>query len=180
MSKIREEVSKLVNPTGEDITRVVTDVLKSVQTIGELNEELKTLTAEDAYVAITDIVRPKSNTVVTNAKRNDTEGYQEFQAIKEQARSAYKEATRSATIDDVKAISGSMAQQFYGIVVRMISKVDDELGRVEQAVNTIEEHLGMSVTNFNEECGANDTTESEHEQRVKKIAGGSGDTGETK
>lgn len=178
MSKIREEVSKLTNPTGEDITKVVTDVLKSVQTIRELNEELKALTAEDAYVAITDIVHPKSNIVITNAKKNDTEGYQEFQAIKEQARNAYKEVTRSATIGDARAISGSIMQQFYGIVVRMISKVDDELGRVEQAVNTIEEHLGMSVTNFNEECVANDTTESEHEQRGKETTGGSRSTGE--
>lgn len=178
MSKIKEEVSKLTNPTGEDIKKVVTDVLKSVQTIKELNEELKTLTAEDAYVAITDIVHPKSNTVVVNAKRNDAEGYQEFQAIKEQARSAYKEATRSATVSDVRAISGAMSRQFYGIIVRMISKVDDELGKVEQAVNTIEEHLEMSVTNFNEECVANDTTESKHEQRVKETAGGSRGTGE--
>lgn len=178
MSKIREEVNKLTNPTGEDIKNVVTDILKSVQTIKELNEELKTLTAEDAYVAITDIVHPKSNAVVVNAKRNDVEGYQEFQAIKEQARSAYKEATRSATIGDVRAISGAISQQFYGIAVRMINMVDDELGKVEQAINTIEEHLGMSVTNFNEECVANDTTESEHEQRVKETAGGSRGTSE--
>ena len=33
--------------------------------------------------------------------------------------------------------------------VRMISKVDDELGLVEQAVNTIEERLEISKTDFN-------------------------------
>ena len=57
----------------------------------------------------------------------------------------------------------------YGIAIRMISKVDDELGRVEVAINMIEEHLGLSVTKFEEEGDSNDTTESSNEQGSKEI-----------
>ena len=69
---------------------------------------------------------------------------------------------------DVHGISRQISQEFYGICLRMISKLDDELGKVEAAVNRIEEHIGIDVTVFNEEVNANDTAGIEHEQGIEE------------
>ena len=64
-----------------------------------------------------------------------------------------------------QAIAGKM----YGILLRMINKLDDELGKVESAVNINEEHNGISVTKFNEEVNDNDTTKSNNEQGSEEV-----------
>ena len=51
----------------------------------------------------------------------------------------------------------------------MISTLDDELGKVEKALNIIEEHIGLSVTQFDKEEISNDTTESGNEQGSKEV-----------
>lgn len=68
---------------------------------------------------------------------------------------------------DVNNISNKVAMKYYNIAVRMICKVDDELGRAEEAINIIEDRLGLIRTSFKEELD-NDTTESGNVQRVEE------------
>ena len=171
------------NPTPEQINDALKETIKSFTSLKDLNDFLVKLHPSDAYKAIRDIVQPKSNMLVRCEQKDKTEEYMRFQDIQQEAKRVFEYESKIATVFEVQQISTgiaqSIAQQYYAIAIRMISKLDDELGRVEQAVNTIEEHTGLSVTNFVEEENHNDTTESGNEQRGEEVINGTGDTCDT-
>lgn len=175
MNKFEEIMSGSVqNPTAEQINDALTETIKGFTSLKDLNEFLVKLHPSDAYKAIRDIVQPKTNMMIRREQQDKTEEYQRFQEIQQEAKKIFDYECKTATIFDVQQISSGIAQQicqqFYGIAVRMISKLDDELGRVEQAVNTIEGHVGLSVIKFEEEGDKNDTTESGNEQGSEETA----------
>lgn len=179
MNKFEEMMNGSVkNPTPEQIQEALKETITSFTSLKDLNEFLIKLHPSDAYKAIRDIVQPKTNIIVRNEQKNKTEDYQKFQNIQQEAKRIFEYEHKMATIFDVQQIATGIAQQMYGIAIRMISKVDDELGKVEVAVNTIEEHLGLSVTKFEEEGDNNDTTESSNEQRSEEVIDRTGNDGE--
>lgn len=170
MNKFEEMMNgSIKNPTSEQIQEALKDTITSFTSIKDLNEFLIKLHPSDAYKAIRDIVQPKTNFIIRNEQKNKTEDYQRFQNIQQEAKKIYEYEHKHATIFDVQNIATGIAQQMYGIAIRMISKVDDELGRVEHTVNTIEEHLGLDVTKFEEECDYGDTTKTDDEQRSEEV-----------
>lgn len=177
--KFEDIAAGKVNATPEQVQEALNDTVRSFASLKDLNDFLTKLHPSDAYRTIRDIVQPKSNLIVKRAKTEDIEEYQKFQDIQRQAKQVFDYENKVATIFDVNKISAGIAQRFYGITVRMISEVDDELGRVEQALNMIEERLGMTVTKFEKEGMNNGTTEHGNEQGIEKATDGTGDTGET-
>lgn len=174
MNKFEEIMSNgAQNLTSQQINEALEETIRSFKSLKDLNDFLIKLHPSDAYKAIRDIVHPGRNLIIKQEKDNATEEYQKFQSIQQEAKRIFDYEHKHATIFDVQQISTNIAQtimqQMYGILVRMISKLDDELGKVESAVNIIEEHNEMSVTNFNEEEDKNDTTESNNEQRSEEI-----------
>lgn len=169
MNKFEEIMNgKVQNPTKEQIDNALIETVKGFTSLKDLNEFLTKLHPSDAYVTIRDIVQPKTNIIIKREQQSKTEEYQKFQAIQQEAKKIFEYERKNATILDVQNISNNVAKQFYGITVRMISMMDDELGKIEQAINRIEEHIGIDVTNFNEEEHNNDTTESVDEQGSKE------------
>lgn len=183
MNKFEEIMNGKQDVTSEQIQQALEETIREFTSLKDLNEFLTKLHPSDAYKAIRDIVQPKTNMMVMREQRDKTEDYKQFQAIQQEAKKIFDYERKTATIFDVHQISTSIAQQvsqqMYRIAVRMISKLDDELGRVEQAVNTIEEHTGLSVTNFVEEENNNDTTESGNEQRSEEATDRTGSTCDT-
>lgn len=160
-----------VKATPDEVQQALEEAVKSFTDIKSLNDFLIKLHPSSAYTTIRDIIQPKTNFMIRQAsKAEDKSEYQRFQDIQRQAKSVFEYEHKHATIFEVNQISQSIAKQYYAIVVRMISKLDDELGKVEMAINTIEGHIGLDVTKFNEEEGDNnDTTKSVNEQGSKEI-----------
>ena len=167
-------VNGKVNATPEQLQEALNETVRGFETLKDLNDFLVKLYPTDAYRTIRDIVQPKSNIIIRRAKTEDVEEYQKFQDIQRQAKQVFEYENKTATIFEVNKISTNIAQRFYGIAVRMISEVDDELGRAEQAINMIEERLGMTVTKFEKEGKSNDTTEYGNEQGIEKTTDGTG------
>lgn len=185
MNKFEEIINNTAQkPTAEQIRSALEETIKSFVSLKDLNEFLIKLHPSDAYKAIRDIVHPKTNIIIKREQQDKTEDYTRFQEIKQEAKRIFNYEHKTATIFDVQQISTSItqqiSQQMYGIAIRMISKLDDELGKVEQAINTIEGHIGLNVTNFVEEENNNDTAESGNEQRSKEVINRTGDTCNTK
>lgn len=159
-----------VKATPDEVQQALEEAVKSFTDIKSLNDFLVKLHPSSAYTTIRDIVQPKTNVMIRIASQaEDKSEYQRFQEIQKQAKKVFDYEHKTATIFEVNQIATSIAQRFYGITVRMISQLDDELGKVEQAINTIEERLGMSVTKFEKENVNNDTTESGNEQGDKEV-----------
>lgn len=159
---------KVLKPTDEQVQAALKESVKSCSNLDELNNFLVKLYPSDAYKVIRDYVRPQNNMLVRLAKTENIEWYQRFQDIQMEAKRIFEYERKTATIFEVQQIATETVKQYYAIAVRMIGKLDDELGRVEAAVNKIEEHLGMGVTNFEKGGGNDDTTESGNEQGVKE------------
>ena len=174
MNKFEEIMSNgAKNLTPDQINEALKETVYSFKSLKDLNDFLTKLHPSDAYKTIRDIVHPQSSMMIIKEQKNATEEYKRFQDIQQEAKKVFEYENKSATIFDVQNISTNVAQvvmqKMYGILVRMISKLDDELGKVESAVNTIEEHNGLSVTKFDEEEGDNnDTTRSGNEQGSKE------------
>ena len=168
MAKFEDIINGKVSATPEEVQEAIAEEIRNCTDLKSLNDFLVKLHPSSAYTVIRDIIQPKTNLLIKKASiAEDKSEYQRFQDIKNQAKSVFDYEHKNATIFEVNQISNSIAQKFYGITVRMISMVDDELGKVEQALNKIEEHLGIDVTNFTKE-NENDTTESSNEQRGEK------------
>lgn len=159
---------KVPNPTDEQIQAALKESVASCGTLDELNNFLVKLHPSDAYKVIRDYVKPQNNPMIRSAKYEHIEWYQRLQEIRMEAKRVFEYERQTATIFEVQHITTQTVQQYYGIAVRMISKIDNELGEVEAAINRIEEHIGMNVTNFEKDGGNNDPTESGNEQGVKK------------
>lgn len=175
MNKFEEILSGNVpNVTKEQVAEAIKETVTSFKTLKDLNDFLLKLHPTDVYNIIKDYIHPTNNFLINRAKQEDVEEYKRFQDIQQESKKMFDYESKTATIFDVKQISTNIAQtlnqKMYGILVRMISKLDDELGKVESAVNIIEEHNGLSVTNFGEEDNRNDTTESSNEQGSKETS----------
>lgn len=136
------------NLTPEQIENAINETVKSFTNIKDLNDFLVKLHPSDAYKIIRDVVKPSSSMIINSAKIKKDAEYQRFQEISMQSKSVFEYEKKTATIFDVQQVSTSIAQHFYGITLRMISKLDDELGRVELAVNRLEGQVGLIITNF--------------------------------
>lgn len=175
MNKFEEIMNgSIQNPTKEQIAEALKETITGFKALKDLNDFLVKLHPTDVYNIIKDYIHPTTNFIVNRAKEEDVEEYKRFQDIQQEAKKIFEYESKSATIFDVKQISTDIAQaltqRVYGILVRMVSKLDDELGKVESAVNIIEEHNGLSVTNFGEEENNNDTTKSRNEQGSTETA----------
>lgn len=155
-------------PTKDEIQNALKETVQSLTTIKEINDFIVKFSPDDAYMIIRDHVQPKSNLIIRRNKDEEHEEYQKFQQIQRESKETFDYMNSMANKRDVHGISRQIGQEFYGICLRMISKLDDELGKVEAAVNRIEEHIGIDVTVFNEEVNANDTAGIEHEQRIEE------------
>jgi hypothetical protein len=170
MNKFEELMNKgqAETITQEQIHNALVETIKGFESLKDLNDFLTKLHPSDAYKAVRDIVQPNSNFIVICERKEGTEEYKRFQDIQRESKRIFDYECKTATIFDVQQISlknaQAVTQQIYGILLRMINKLDDELGKVESAINTIEEHNGLGVTNFNEEVNNNDTTEHGNEQ----------------
>lgn len=159
---------KLAHPTDEQVQAAIKESIKDCKDLNELNNFLVKLHPSDAHKVIRDHVRPQNNMLVRLAKTENVEWYQRFQDIQRESKRIFDYERKTATIFEVQQIATETVKQYYAIAVRMIGKLDDELGGIETAINKIEEHLGMGVTNFAKGGDNGDTTESGNEQGVKK------------
>lgn len=160
---------EIKDPTAEQIQEAINETVTSATTLKDINDFLVKMHASDAYKIIRDVVQPKTNLIIRRANENDKEEYQRFQSIQQEAKNIFDYERKTATMFDVQQIASGISQQFYGITVKMISTLDDELDKVEKALNIIEEHIGLSVTQFDKEEISNDTTESGNEQGSKEV-----------
>ena len=175
MSKVDiERVLTQGNPDGltqEQIKQAIDDTVKGFTTIADLNNFLTKLHPSDAYTLIRDVVQPKSNFMIRKQKEEELEEYQKFQEIQKQAKATFDYERKTATMFEVQQVAAGIAQKYYNIAVRMISLLDDELGRVESAVNTIEEKVGLPISKFEaKESDSNDTAEHNDEQGSEKTS----------
>ena len=175
MSKVDiERVLTQGNPDGltqEQIKQAIDDTVKGFTTIADLNNFLTKLHPSDAYTLIRDVVQPKSNFMIRKQKDEELEEYQKFQEIQKQAKATFDYERKTATMFEVQQVAAGIAQKYYNIAVRMISLLDDELGRVESAVNTIEEKVGLPISKFEvKESDNNDTAEHNDEQGSEKTS----------
>lgn len=146
-----EKVLKEGNPDGlstEQINKALEDTVKGFQNLADLNNFLVKLHPSDAYKVIRDVVQPSSNIMVRREKTENKEEYQRFQEIQRQAKATFDYERKTATMFEVQQVAAGISQKYYNITVRMISLLDDELGKVESAVNTIEEKIGLPISKF--------------------------------
>ena len=157
------------NRSREDIMNKIKEDIDSFTNIKQINDYLLNMVAVDAYVVINEIIKPKTNLVIQSAKKNDVESYQYFQNIMLQSKKAYDVANSPARMVDINDVADKIASRYYSICVRMISVIDDELGKIEQAVNTIEERLGIALTDFNEKENDDCDSKGNDEQSIKGV-----------
>lgn len=161
--KFEELREKIQNPSQEQIDAAIKESISACTNMKELNDFLIQFHPNDAYKVIRDFIQPNTNMVIRhakNAEKNtfDNAEYRRFQEIQQEAKRMFDYFRRTATMFDLNQIA-EMSQRYYSITVRMISKVDDELGKIEAAINRIEEHIGLDVTKFEEDGEINDTTD---------------------
>ena len=162
----------------DEMKEVIKQDIALMDNISDINDLLTKLHGSDAYYVITDIIKPQTNVVIQDAKNNDTEGYQTFQDIAQSAKKIFDYENKPAKIGDISNMVyktqvelSKTIKEMYGIAVRMISVLDDEIGKIEVAVNRIEEHIGLDVTNFNKgDSKDDDNAEPINEQRVEEVA----------
>ena len=158
---------------------------EQIEGIGDAVEYTKSLTQllrmihpSDAYKIITELIKPKNNFKIIKCKRDDVKVYQEFQDLMQNAKKSADHDKLPATMLDVDMA----CTKVYGTTVLMIRTLNDtgnnRFTKITQAINRIEERLGMDVTDFKED-DEDDSTNNENEQRIEETADGSGDTGKT-
>lgn len=146
--------------------------------VKELTKFLDRMHPSDAHIIIRDKVIPSKNKRVQECKRTDVEVYQTFQSLMMECKESFNHDRAFATNLDVdKAVTKA-----YGIAMRTLrANMDMEKVRFDKltkAINKIEEHLGLDVTNF-EEGDDNDTTEHEDAQRIEEVTTGTGEVSKT-
>lgn len=162
MSKV--DVEKFIASRLEEIACVE----DSIEYTERLTQFLSMMHPSDAHVIIRDQIVPAKNKKIQNCKRDDVAKYQAFQNIVMECKASFDHDRAHATNLDVdKAVSKS-----YGITMRVIrANMDMEQARFDKltsAINRIEEHLGLDVTDFREGDN-NDSTEHEDAQNVERV-----------
>jgi hypothetical protein len=153
--------------------------IRGAQSLKDINDVLDQIHPSDAHVVIRDMFGIATNRTITICKNSkdklEVAEYQRFQDIKIKAKQSWDHDHTNATMLDVDmAVSKS-----YGITLRMIKVTnniaDSRFDKLTKAINRIEEHLGLEVTNFKEEDN-NDSAKPNDVQGVKENINGAGDT----
>lgn len=161
--KFMDVVEGRVEVTTEQMREITEKELFDVNNIKDLNDILSRLHGSDAHYAIVNMIKPSTNIIIQSAKKDNDVEYQRFQDIMMSAKETFDyENTVVKRGEMILNINKTIQRvnQMYGVLVKMISVLDDEIGEVEMAINRIEQHLGLDVTKFNDEKGdAQDDTE---------------------
>lgn len=168
------EIKQVINEKLKEIA-VIED---SVKYTDELTQFLSKMHPSDAYVIIRDQIIPIKNKKIQACRHDDLYKYQCFQYLMQGCKASYDHDRSMATNLDVdKAVSKA-----YGITMRTLrANMDMEQARFDkltQAINRIEERLGMDVTDFRE-GNENDSTEHENAQNVEGTTTEAGEPCET-
>ena len=171
---MNDNIIKYINGKVAEIEKIEDPVGYTARTTAFLN----TLHPSDAYAIIRDTVIPAKNKKISACRHENVEIYQAFQDLRQRCKASFDHDRSWATNLDVdKAVSKA-----YGIAMRTLrANMDMEKVRFDKltsAINRIEEHLGLDVTDFRED-EANDTTESENAQTIERITEGTGEISET-
>lgn len=156
----------------------VSSIENPVEYTKELTKFLSKLHPSDAHVIIRDNVAPKKNKKLHECRFAKVEAYQEFQDLERRCKESFDHDRAVATNLDVdKAVSKA-----YGISMRALRAVmdmeKDRFDKVTQAINRIEERLGLDVTDFREGDN-NDSTKHEDAQNVEGTTAEAGEPCET-
>lgn len=143
-----------------------------------LTEFLSRMHPSDAYIILRDKVVPKKESRIRDCRSADVQIYQEFQDMERRCKESFDhDRTHATNLDVDKAVSKS-----YGITMRALRAVmdmeKDRFDKVTAAINRIEEHLGLDVTDFREGDN-NDYTEHEDAQNVEGTSAEAGEPCET-
>lgn len=135
---------------------------------------LSKLHPSDAYVIIRDTIIPTKNKRISLCKTMDTPAYQEFQNLRMECKKSFDHDKSYATNLDVdKAVSKA-----YGIAMRTLrANMDMEKVRFDKltkAINRIEEHLGLDVTDF----GEGEEIDSAEHENAQNVEGTTAEVGE--
>ena len=165
--------AKIMKHINDNIARI-SNIDNPAVYVDELTKFLSTLHPSDAYVIIRDTIVPAKNGKIKSCKSVDMYKYQVFQDLMQRCKQSFDHDRAFATNLDVdKAVSKA-----YGIAMRTLrANMDMEQARFDkltQAINRIEERLGLDVTDF-KEGESNDTTEYEN---ASNIEGSTAETGE--
>lgn len=169
------------NTVKEQATNVVDkvkDIVDKCKNLTELNTFLHTMHPYDAHIIIRDYVRPRTNEMVKKCAAEDVNVYQEFQDISLSSKRAYDILSKNVTAMEAGDISEQTAKKYYGIILRMIRTLNEEISSLESAINKIEERLGMEQTDFidKEDKTNDDSTEPNDEQGHTEDADSNGGT----
>lgn len=138
-----------------ELNKMFITIKDDVEFLKKVNEMLDSMDKSDAHTVIQKYIEPKSKIMarVSSVLRADKKEYQKYQAIRIEARDSYLHDNKQAKMIDVdRAVSAA-----YTIVVSMIGQLNRILMRQGEAINKIEERLGIEVTDFIEEV-KDDTT----------------------
>ena len=174
METNKESIMKHIS---DNLTRI-DGIENPVEYTKELKKFFDSMHPSDAYVIIRDTIVPAKNKRIQACKKEDMCTYQEFQAVVQECKKSFDHDRSLATNLDVdKAVSKA-----YGIMARMLrANMDMEKVRFDkltEAINKIEGHLGLDVTDFGE-GDKNDTTEHEDAQRIEEVTPGTGEASKT-
>lgn len=138
----------------------------SVKGTIELIKLVKQVHPTIVYEILRDVIKFHKCQMISKCKQQNTKVYQEIQDIYMNAKKSYQhDHTMATNLDIDKAVTKA-----YGITLRMIGNhiytQDKELNTICCAINKIEEHLGIDVTDFSEIIGeVNNDTKCEDVQR---------------
>lgn len=140
--------------TPNEIMNNIKESINNVEDLKGLNEVLGNMHPSDVYSIINDCVNQniRLRGIINDAKKNDVKTYQEYQHIKMEATRSYKHDMQYArNIDVDKALT-----RMYKILLRMIGLLNQIVIKQGEAINKIEEHLELDITQFGGD--ADDTT----------------------
>lgn len=125
----------------------IVDSGKSNETAVEFVERLDKMQRSKGFVEI----RDKMTQNMLREIRKDVDLYKKFQSIRVECKQSWDYDHRMATIEDVNRACTNL----YGIILKILksetSSFDPVLNKMGQAINNIEERLGMPQTQWNEE-----------------------------
>lgn len=125
----------------------VTDGDKPAETAVEFIDRLDKMPRSKGFVEIRDNMNP----ALLREIRKDMDLYKRFQAIRTECKQSWDYDHKMATMEDVNRACTNL----YGIVIKILqsetSSFDPVLNKMGQAINNIEERLGMPQTQWNEE-----------------------------
>lgn len=150
----------------EEFKKQINELLGKVETIDDLNSFLdNNVHQSDLYIVITEVVEKNlaMKKIINDAKNADNKAsYQLYQHIKMTAKKIHEHDMASARNIDVDMA----VTRAYTILLKMIGSLNQTVIKQCEAINKIEEHLGLSITQFGDD--ENDSTRNSDVQRIEK------------